>query len=206
MTLALRRIDTGPLERSDWTHGVLKAETLTSAGEALDVIERARVDADRLLETARAQAQEELQRRQDELQQQLWRSAADYAHALQDEWNRALADLEGRIAQLLARALRRMTEQIPSDERLRACVQQLIEEAGTPDGGVLLVSTETHAAVRSMADQLPWPIQPSDDLPAGTVRLVAAHGRWECALDTVIEQLAEALGTQAAGMQENRHG
>lgn len=206
MTLTLRRIDTGSLQRSDWTHGVLKAGMLTSAAEALDVIARARIDADRLLETARAQAQEELLRRQDELQQQLWRSAAVYAQALQDEWNCALADLEGRIAQLLARALRRMTDQIPSDDRLRACVQQLIEEAGTPDGGVLLVSTEAHAAVHSMADQLPWPIRPSEDLPAGTVRLVATHGRWECALDTVIKQLTEALGSEAAGSQGNRHG
>jgi flagellar biosynthesis/type III secretory pathway protein FliH len=205
MTLALRRIDTGTLQPSDWTDGVLKAQTLASAGAARDLVERARADADRLLQAARTQAEQELQRRQDELQQQLWRNSAAYAQALQDEWSRALSDLEGRIAQLLARALRRMTAQVPSEERLRACVQQLIDEAGTPDGGVLLVSSEAHAAVRTMADDLPWPVQPGEDLPPGTVRLVSAHGRWECSLDSVIDQLAQALGTPGADMQEHRH-
>lgn len=205
MTFALRHIDTGPLGHSDRTGGVLKAETLASAGVALDVIERARAEADCLLEAARAQAQEELRRRRGELQQQLWRSAADYAQALQGEWNRALTELEGRIAQLLARAWRRMAGEIPPDQRLRACVRQLIDEAGTPEGGVLLVGSRAQAAVRSMAGQLPWPVQPSEALPPDTVRLVSAHGRWECGLDSVIEQLVQALGTRPATTEEHRH-
>lgn len=192
MTLNLKRIDGS---RLDLRSGVIKAQALATAGEASDLVAQAHDEADRLLAAARESAREELAQRERELQVEVWRAASGYAEALQAEWDRALGDLESRIADLLGRALRRMCEQVPADERLRACVQQLIEEAGTPDGGTLLVSPQAHAAVRSIADDLPWPIQQSDDLAPGTVRLVASHGRWECGIDTMIENLVDALGT-----------
>lgn len=205
MTLVLRRIESALLTPDDHLDGVLKADTQVAAARATDVLARAHAEARDLLDAARARADGELQQRREALERQLWESAAGYARSLQDEWSRSLSELESRIGQVLVQALRRMAGELPAQDRLHACVRQLMQEAGSPDGGVLLVSADAHAAVREMADGLPWPVQSSDDVPAGTVRLVAAQGRWECALDTVIDQLAAALGATAHPPEEPTH-
>jgi len=203
MTLPLRRIDHGLLQDCDLVDGVLKASALGAAGEARDVIERARLEANRLLDTARTQAGEELQKERTRLEEQAWRSAAAYAQALQGEWDASLARLEDRVVSLLGRALRRLVEEVPAEDRLRACIRQLVEQGGAPDTGVLLTSAATYEVVQSLADRIPWPVESSDALPDGSVRLVAPQGRWECSLDTAIEQL---MGAFASGRdEEGRH-
>jgi len=194
MSLALRRVDHEHLDRADRRGGVIKAATRASADEAHGVIDRAKREAARLIEAARAEAQREQEQERSALERQLWQHAVGYAEALEAEWARAMTELEDRLALLLGHALRRLVEQIPSEERVCTCVRQLLKEAGTPDGGTLLVSPDALDGVNAMDSKLPWPVETRDDLPARTVRLVSAHGRWECAIDTVIERLVLALG------------
>lgn len=198
MTFALRRIVAEPTERGHEVDGIIKASSLATLQEARDVIAQAQAQADRLLDEARALAQQELQQQRGEVEAQGWQQAAGYARSLQVEWDRALCSLEGRMASLLGLALRRLTDEVPHEARLRACVKQLVEEAGTPDAGVLQVATSLHPAVQSLAGSLPWPVEVNEELPEGAVRLQAAQGRWECALGTVIERLAETLSQPLA--------
>jgi type III secretion protein L len=199
MTFLLRRIDAEMLQHADEVDVVIKAASLAALEEARDVIAQAQTQADRLLDEARALARQELQQQRDEVEAQGWRQAADYAQSLQAEWDQALASLEGRMASLLGRALRRLIDEVPPEARLRACVKQLVDEAGAPDTGVLQVSTSLHSAVQSLAGPLPWPIEVNDELPEGAVRLQAAQGRWECAFNTAIARLEEALSRQLTG-------
>jgi len=196
MTFTLRRIDAELLQHTHEVDGVIKASSLAALEEARDVIAQAQTQAVRLLDEARTLARQELQQQRDEVEAQGWRQAADYAQSLQAEWDRALASLEGRMASVLSRAMRRLIDEVPPEARLRACVKQLVDEAGAPDTGVLQVSTSLQSSVQSLEGHLPWPVEINDDLPEGTVRLQAAQGRWECTLDTAIERLAEALSQQ----------
>ncbi|HEX3142026.1 MAG TPA: HrpE/YscL family type III secretion apparatus protein [Rhizobacter sp.] len=196
MTFALRRIDAEMLQHADEIDGVIKASSLAALEEARDVIAQAQAQADQLLDEARTLARQELQQQRDEIEAQGWRQAADYAQSLQAEWDQALASLESRMASLLGSAMRRLIDEVPPEARLRACVKQLSDEAGAPDSGVLQVSASLRAPIQSLEGHLPWPVEINDELPEGTVRLQAAQGRWECALDTAIERLAEALSRQ----------
>jgi flagellar biosynthesis/type III secretory pathway protein FliH len=203
MTLALRHIDAELLHHADGVNGVIKAAAVASVDGARDVIARAQQEADRLLDEAQARARHDLQRHRDDLEAQLWQSAADYAQSLQAEWDQALVKLEDRMVGMLGHAMRHLINEIPPEERLRACVKQLVNEAETPDAGVLLMNTSLQATVHSLnADSLPWPVEFSDELPEGAVRLVATQGRWECAFDTSIERLVQALGNRPDNRQE----
>jgi vacuolar-type H+-ATPase subunit E/Vma4 len=186
--------------------GVVKASMLASAGEARGILEQARHDAARLLHEAQDRVDAELRQHQLALEQRLWRGAADYAEAIGGEWDRSLAELEARMTEVVGRTVRRLVENAPAEERVRVCVQQLISQVGAPDTGALLVAEEDHAAVLALADSLPWSVQRSSELPAGTVRLVSARGRWECDVHSSLERLLEALGTQKEFDEENDHG
>lgn len=196
MTLSLRQIDAEWLQQAPDADGVIKASELASLREARDVIARARHEAEQLLEEARTLARAELQQRQDELEEAVWRQAADHARALQSEWELALEALENRMATLLGRAVRRLVDESPPEARLRACLKQLLAEAGSPDTGVLIVSSSLQSAVHALEDQLPWLVEFSDELPAGTVRLQAAQGRWDCVLESAMERLAQAMDVE----------
>lgn len=203
MTTPLRRIDAGPVAKLALAGGVIKASMLASADAAHGIVEQAQHEAARLLDAAQARAKNELQWQQLELEQRVWRHAADYAEAVGREWELSLAELEAGIAETLGRALRRLVEEVPANERLRACVQQLLARARAPDTGVLMVSEQDHATVLALADTLPWPVQASIEVPAGSVRLVSAHGRWECDVDGALERLLEALGASTGTHTEN---
>ena len=195
MSLALRRLDHEHLRLAGRRGGVIKAAMRASADEAHDVIDQAKREAARLMEAVRAEARHEQAQERCALERQLWQHAAGYAQALEAEWGRATAELEDRLALLLGHALRRLVEQVPSEERVRTCLRHLIEQAGTPDSGTLLVSPDALDGVKAMGSKIPWPVEAREDLPPHTVRLVSAHGRWECAIATVIERLAAALVT-----------
>lgn len=193
MTWAARRIDMSLLQAADMPEGVLKAATLADAGEARSVMARAERDADALRANAQAEAHQALQHQRAALEQQRWQQTAAYAQAVQAAWDTSLTTLEDRLAATLERALHRLVEQVPPEERLRACVRQLLDEAGTPDTGVLLVNPAMLGAVQSLGEAWPWPVKGCDELPPGTVRLLAEHGHWDCGPDTTLDQLMAAL-------------
>jgi flagellar biosynthesis/type III secretory pathway protein FliH len=193
MSLNLRRIGHESNEPSTCRRGVVKSALRASANEAHDLIERAKEQAGSLIAAAREEADQDRARERQELEQHLWARAASYAGALQAEWMRATAELEERMAGLLVTALRRLADETPSAERVRRCVRALVAEAGTPDGGSLLVGPGAFDDVNAMDGKLPWPVEACDELPPGTVRLVSAHGRWECRIDSVIDRLAAAV-------------
>lgn len=196
MTIPLRRIDTRAAPGQLLEGGVIKASTLASADAARSMVEQAQLEAARLLEDAHAQAEGHLQQQQAQLEQRMWQSAADYAEAVGGEWNRSLAELETGMAALVGGAVRRLAEQVPADERVRACVRQLVTQTGAPDTGVLLVAEDDHASVLALADTLPWPVQRSGEMCRGRVRLVSTHGRWECDVDGALQRLLDALGVR----------
>ena len=185
MTISLRQVDSGGAADEGC---VIKARALTDAVEARGIVEQARREAARVLEEAgiRAEAlaeerlrerEAEFVKRQADLEESLWRSAADYAQAVGAEWERSIADMETRATALASTAVSRLVEPAPAEDRLRACIRELVAHAGTPDTGVLLVSAHDHESVLMGADRLPWPVQHSAEMAAGTVRLVCA----ECA-------------------------
>ena len=61
---------------------------------------------------------------------------------------------------------------------------------------MLLVSAHDHESVLMGADRLPWPVQHSAEMAAGTVRLVCAQGRWDCDVGSALERLLNALGAR----------
>jgi len=205
MTLSLRRIESSSAVNAALSGSVIKVHALAEVETARTVIERAKDEAARLLDEARAKAEaladqrlqereDALSRRQQELEQRLWRSAADYAEAVGREWEQSLADMEAGATALVGKALARLVEQVPAHERLRACVAELIAQAGVPDTGVLLVAAEDQAAVQALGDRVPWPVQCSGEVAAGVVRLVCTQGRWECDVGSALERLLDALG------------
>jgi vacuolar-type H+-ATPase subunit E/Vma4 len=193
MTIPLKRIDVRSVVWPVPGSGVIKASMLASADEARDIVARARLDSDRLLEEAQRRADEALGEQQAALERQMWRQAADYAKSVGGDWDRSLVALEAQLTELLGTALRRLVEQVPAEERVRACVRQLVSQADAPDAGVLLVTREDHASLSALEGTLPWPVQCSSELAAGQVRLKSKHGRWECDFDGALQRLLEVL-------------
>jgi len=206
MTILLRRIDLGSAAGPHLAGGVIKASVLASADAARDVVEQAQHEAARLLEEAHAQAEGHLAQHQARLERQMWQHAADYAESMGREWDRSLADLEKRLAALVGSAVRKLLEKAPPDKRLRACVRQLVAQAGAPDSGMLLVAEEDYDTVTALADTLPWPVQRSREVAPGTARLASLQGRWECDIHGALERVLEALGTRTEQHEENHHG
>lgn len=205
MSIPLRRI-AGGLAATDSVAGVIKRAALAEGRAARSMVEDAQREAQRLLDEARARADDERRVQQAELEERLWQRAADHAAGIGREWEHALAQMERGMAAVLGRALVRLVESVPPDERLRTCVRQLVEQAGAPDAGVLMVSAEDEPALVAMAGSLPWPIQRAADLPSGSVRLVSAQGRWECGIDSALERLLEAVGVSATNLTEEHDG
>lgn len=196
MSLSLRRVSTGsaavPIE------GIVKGVTLTGAQTASRLIEDAMREAQCLLDDARVRSERECRELQTELQRKLWQQAADYAAAVDRDWNLALEKLEGSMADVLVLALTRLVESVPREDRLRACVRQLLRQAPRPDTGILHVSSADESFIADISASIPWPLQPNDDVPSGCVRLVSAHGAWEFEIDAALEKLAEAIGAHVS--------
>lgn len=203
MSIPLRRIAAG-LPVKDSAAVIVKTAALADARAARSLIEDAQREAQRLLDDARARADEELRLHRAELEKRMWQRTADYAAGIGREWEQALDQVERSMAAVLGRALVRLVESVPPEERLRACVRQLIGQAGAPDTGVLMVSAEDEPAIVAVAASLPWPVQRGADLPQGTVRLVSAQGRWECGVDSAMQHLLEAMGVSARELSEEQ--
>jgi hypothetical protein len=205
MMIPAKSVDPRLLTAAPLAGSVIKASALASVQEAQGIVEQAQREAARLIDEARARVEEEVLDRQAELEQRAWRKAADYAAAVNDEWERALGEFEARMADVLGRAVRRLVGEAPAEQRLRMCVQQLTSQIGAPDSGTLLVAEEDHAAMLELPVKMPWPVQASGELSAGAVRLVSAQGRWECDVEGSLERLLQALGVSKEIEMEDDH-
>jgi vacuolar-type H+-ATPase subunit E/Vma4 len=203
MTLNLRLVDSSTGLNPPLAGGILKASTLAAVDSARDLLDEARREAAGILEEARAEAQslaqaelrereETLSRREAELEQAMWKRAASFTDAVVQEWEKTLADVESHALRLVGRALTRLIEEVPAELRLRACIKELLALAGRPDTGVLWVSKDDHAFVAGL-DHLPWPVEASNEMATGSVRLVCAKGRWECDVAGALDRLLEAF-------------
>lgn len=193
MNMTLKRIDTGR-GAADASARVFKRAALAEVRAARDLVGEARQEAQRLLEDSRATAAKELRVRQAELEAHLWQRCADYAAAVARDWEVALEAVERDMARVLGSALVQLVESAAPDERLRACVRQLLAQAGSPDAGVLQIAPQDEHSLAAMRERLPWPVRPSAELPPGTVRLVSSQGRWECDVEGALMRLLEAIG------------
>lgn len=164
---------------------------------AADVEAAARVaEANRLAALAAEEHLRERERRLDAreaaLETGLWSRLAAYSGALDRAWDETLDALASRTTTVVAEALSRLVAELPPEERIRACVQQLLAHPERPDIGELHVADEDLARVMAMPD-LPWPVRVDRQMGAGTARLVAERGRWECDVEGALAQLLDAL-------------
>jgi vacuolar-type H+-ATPase subunit E/Vma4 len=173
---------------------VLSAQSLL---ETADQEAAARIDEANRLAALAAQAhlqarEQALTRREAALETALLSRLATYSAALDQAWNEALDELDEQATTVVSEALTRIVADVPLPDRIRACVRELLRHPERPDAGELQVAEEDLADVAALPD-LPWPVRADRQMLPGTVRLVAARGRWECDLAGGLARLLEAL-------------
>lgn len=203
MSLGLRRIATATQLSSPLAGVVLKMSSLTAIGSARALMEAAGAEAAAVVEAAHQSAQRaardalqereaDLMRREAALEQTMWQRTAAFTDTVAQEWEQALQELETRASAIVTQALSRLTAETPASARVLACVQELARQARQPDTGVLWVAPDDMPAVSTLHG-LPWPLHASVQVAPGTVRLVAAQGRWECDVAGALERMLQAL-------------
>lgn len=201
--MQIRKIDMTPASAQAHAGQVIKRTVRRAADAARGLMEHAQYEATLLLEDARRRAEATLREHQAVLEQHFWKEAAGYAASVDEEWERSLRELESRVAVLVSEAVRRLLHQAPPEAQLHACLKHFVAQAGRPDSGVLFVSDDDYATVLSLSADFPWPVERASDLPAGKVKLVSNHGRWECDVDGTLCGLTKALGLQSNSLTEN---
>lgn len=208
MSLGLRRIATATPVSPPLASAVLKRSSLGAVESAHALIETARLEAAAIVEAGRQAAQRaagdalrereaDLLRREAALEQMMWERAAAFTDAVSQEWAHTLQELETRARAIVTQALSRLTVETPAPARVLACVQELARQARQPDTGVLWVAPDDLPAVSTLHG-LPWPLHASAEVAPGSVRLVAAQGRWECDVAGALERMLQALAIGGA--------
>jgi hypothetical protein len=211
VSLGLRRIDTATQVSPPLAGVVLIRSSLRDVESAQALMETARLEAAAFVEAARQAAQRaagdalrereaDLLRREAALEQMMWERTAAFTDAVAQEWERTLQELETRAQAIVTQALSRLTLEAPAPARVLACVQELARQARPPDTGVLWVAPDDLPAVSTLHG-LPWPLHASGEVAPGTVRLVAAQGRWECDIAGALERMLQALAVSGASVE-----
>jgi type III secretion protein L len=184
--------------------GIVKAQELGLAAQALSLLDEAHAEAEALRQAARSDAQALVAqaeadallvraRAQEAAEAQVWQRFEACTRDLQARGLAFCEALESQALPLVKRAILQLADEVPPDARLSASIKALFDEAGALPGATLHLSEEDFALVHSRRDALPWPAQADASVPSGLCRLAAAGGDWECSFEGHVQRLLKAL-------------
>jgi type III secretion protein L len=225
MALTQRSLAAGLFARLGPRRGIIRAHEIQVANQAADLLQAARQDADRIRREAALEAEQRMQdadrqaqdivdaarramqnERQAVLEQAesaIWSRAAERERQLEQRVDAFLGELEEHICSSVRAALAVLLDELPPEARIRACVRQVLAQAGRPAQARLVVGEQDRAAVEAIAAGLPWPVEYDAGAPPAACTLVSTHGEWRCSFEGNIKRLLQVFEQASAAAGAN---